>query len=108
LGTSYKTEIDPCNSKFIFVAKDLKRKLVLRASAPKKSFSRVAIPTKHGFKADGAIESFSATISIKAYKRNLFDEDQLIETKSFNNAALEFGGDYINCPSYDSTFSKLK
>ena len=86
-------EIDACKGTFKLVAKNLRQRLEISASAAPSSFAPVSIPTDDGYVPNGGKESFSTTIEVKAYRDN-----QLIETKRFQHAALEFGANYMNCP----------
>ena len=75
--------------------------MLIKAKAEPKSFASVSIPTKEGYKTAGGIESFSAAIEVEIHNnnwiRNLVAKETLIEKRIFKRAALEFGGDAMNC-----------
>ena len=100
-GTVFQTEIDPCRGYFHLRARTPTRTLDVTASAPLDSFGMVGIPQAEGFVSNGAIESFSATIQVKAYRHTtltgLFGVERLVEEQVFTNAVLEFGADYKHC-----------
>jgi len=85
-------KVDPCQKKVKLTARSAKRKLQISAWATSDSFVPVSIPTKKGFQKNGGIESFSAHITVAAFEKNV-----LQEMIHFENAALEFGGDYMKC-----------
>jgi len=55
------------------------------------TFGKVSIPTPSGFVPGGGVESFSATTKIEAYEVSASGVRTLVESKTFPNAALEFG-----------------
>lgn len=93
-GTQHTTNINACKGSFTIIFEDAIRKLEINVYAKNKnSFTDVYVPTAEGFDI-GAEESFSATVTIKAYiKLPWFDI--LIDGVMFDNAALEFGGEYM-------------
>lgn len=101
LGTVIRTNVDACHGTFEMLARTPTRTLDVHAFAPLESFGSVGIPSMEGFVSDGAIESFSATIEVKAYEHTpwegLFGRGELVEEQIFTNAVLEFGGDYRYC-----------
>lgn len=97
LGTKFTTVIDACKGKFELMANDSRHQIKLKAQAAINSFASVSIPTKKGFKKNGGIESFGASVEIKAYLKK-GAKKVLQEVLFFKNAALEFGANYM-CPT---------
>lgn len=101
LGTIFEKEIDACKGYFHLIARTPTRTLDITATGPKGSFASIGIPSTEGFVSNGAIESFSATIEVKAYRHGpltgLFGPGRLVEKQVFTNAVLEFGAEYQNC-----------
>jgi hypothetical protein len=99
LGTVFKAQADACSGQFDLEAKSPTRTLRIHAQAPLSSFGDVSIPTAEGFVPKSAAESFSARIVVRAYQYSpvagLFGKERFIEETVFENAALEFGADYI-------------
>lgn len=100
-GTVIKTDVNACEGILHLTARTPMRTLEITASAPLSSYGEVGIPTAEGFISNGAIESFSATIEVKAYQHTpwggLFSNGRLVEEQTFTNAVLEFGADYKYC-----------
>ena len=95
-GTVFVTTIDGCAGRFSITAADTFRKLVISANAPEESFVPVSVPTEVGF-VEGAEESFSADVTVKAFLRLPWFGDVLIDARQFENSGLEFGGSYMCC-----------
>lgn len=97
-NTEYQTTINACEGTFSITAKDSIRKLEIIAEA--NNFFDVYVPTEGGFSL-GAEESFLATVKIKAFVKLPWFGYVLIDMSTFNNAALEFGGDYMEVCEYE-------
>ncbi len=101
LGNRFKWKINPCNRTYKLEAVNLKCRLEIFASAEKSSFVKLSVPTIEGY-IEGAEESFATKIDVKLYKYSLEDsilntKTNLIDSYTFYNSALEFGGEYY-CP----------
>lgn len=91
-NTEYQTTINACEGTFSITARDSIRKLEITATAD--SFFKVYVPTPQGF-IFGAEESFLAKVTIKAFVKLPWLGYILIDNSTFNNVALEFGGNYM-------------
>lgn len=98
MNVEFLKKIDPANGRFELIFADLKHTLILKAHSVPSQFGMVSIPTVRGYKKNGAKESFSTTIDVEVYK-NVFPftvrSRQLIDKRTFTNAALEFGDEYM-------------
>ncbi|MCK5584072.1 MAG: hypothetical protein KAI33_09780, partial [Elusimicrobiales bacterium] len=94
-GTVFKALINGCEGTFSIALASRGRNLIIESAANINTFSKVSIPTPEGFVSDGGEESFSATTTIEAYEVNMAGVHRLVEKKTFKNAALEFGADYM-------------
>jgi tocopherol cyclase-like protein len=94
-GTVFKTQINSCSGNFSIALARPGRKLIIESKADINTFAKVSIPTPTGFVSGGGVESFSATTTIEAYKVNILGIHTLVEKKTFKNAALEFGSNYM-------------
>src|SRR3989339_157784 len=94
-GTLFKSIINGRRRTLSLIMAKPGKQLVIESSAPKKSFAYVSIPTANGFVKNGGIESFLATTSLYAYEVDVSGKATLVESKIFNNAALEFGANYM-------------
>ena len=92
LKSNYKTEIDGCTGTFSLNASNSKFRVVVKAHSPREQFAPVSIPTIDGFEPDRGMESFIAKIDVWLYRYG-----KLVETRSFEGAALEFGADNMIC-----------
>ena len=94
-GTLFKTIIDGCSGTFSMVLARPGKRLIIDSGADPKTFGKVSIPTAGGFTANGGAESFSARTTIEAYDIDFSGKPTLIEKKTFDNSALEFGANYM-------------
>jgi hypothetical protein len=100
---SFVDDIDSCSRKFTLEADNDSYMLQLTASADPKSFAALSIPTDTGYQPSGAIESFATKIEVKLFKKSggLFTPSyDLVETRVFEQAALEFGASAMNCSKH--------
>jgi hypothetical protein len=99
LGTEMLKKIDPENGFFEVQAVSYTHTLILKAKSPLSQFSLVSIPTAKGYLRGGAKESFSTEVVVEVY-RNSFPftvrSRNLIERQVFENAALEFGAEFMH------------
>lgn len=86
----YKHEINAKAGTYRLVASNWRDKIVVEASAPPNTFAPVSIPTPRGYEPHGGLESFGARVKVSAYRLG-----KLVGTSEFENAALEFGADYM-------------
>lgn len=98
MNTEFFKKIDGRGGKFEILASDLNYVLKLKAHSSPQQFGLVSIPTQMGYQKNGAKESFSTVIEVEIYK-NAFPftsrSRQLIDRRTFSNAALEFGDQYM-------------
>lgn len=94
VGTLFKSDVDACRGQFRLTASFLNRKMILLASADRKTFGGIAIPKDSGFEKNGSEQSFQTDIVVRLYEVSpLFGGgDRLLEESSFRSGALEFGG----------------
>ena len=103
LSDSFVDEVDGCARKFSLEANNDFYMLKLIASADPQSFASLSIPTSEGYEPNGAIESFSATIEVKLFKKGGFlyaPTYSLVETRVLRQAALEFGAAAMKCAAH--------
>eukprot|EP00455_Lapot_gusevi_P046699 TRINITY_DN618_c0_g1_i1.p1 TRINITY_DN618_c0_g1~~TRINITY_DN618_c0_g1_i1.p1 ORF type:complete len:363 (-),score=111.40 TRINITY_DN618_c0_g1_i1:166-1254(-) len=93
IGTLYFPTINSCQGYFNLLVRDPFRALNITVTAKPSTFSKVQCPTETGFRAYSA-ESFQSHVEIQAYSHS-FSGDKLLETVSFDGAALEYGGQYM-------------
>lgn len=90
--------VDPSTGAFRLTLRTPKYLVDLAVSADPASFfpDPLFVPTPTGFTNDpGSTESFAATAHVRIYEPSGdTDSFRLIETRSFDSAALEFGGDF--------------
>lgn len=100
LTTGFANAVNGCGRKFKLEAANDGYLLKLEAAADPQSFAELSIPTATGYRPRGAIESFTAVIRTKLFKKTgswYFPNYQLVETKEFRQAALEFGAAAMGC-----------
>ena len=98
--TGFSNAINGCGRKFRLVAENDSYLLELEAAADPRSFAELSIPTATGYLPRGAIESFTAVIKTKLFKKtgsHYFPNYELVETREFRQAALEFGAGAMVC-----------
>ncbi|KAK4971145.1 hypothetical protein LTR28_013711 [Elasticomyces elasticus] len=71
-----------------------RRKIVVKASAPKGTFFSLSSPFPDGHRENFLSESFQATLNVKVYESGWLSEWRLVHEDTFEEASLEFGGDY--------------
>lgn len=89
---SYRTDWE--NRTFELTAQSFRRKLTVKASAPKGSFFSLSCPFPEGFRENYLGQSFRATLEVKIYASGWFGPWSLLREDKFQNASLEFGGGY--------------
>lgn len=98
IGTVFESTVDACKGQFELSAAFLKRRLVVKASAPRKTFGGIAIPKESGFEKNGSEQSFQTRIVAQLFDVTPFSpsraNDKLIEETIFENGALEFGSQF--------------
>jgi hypothetical protein len=86
-------EVNGCAGTLRLSTGDYKRRLNIVATAPIDSFVELSVPATQGFER-GAEESFYATFEVEVVRRRRFWFDKVLERRSFESAALEFGGGF--------------
>lgn len=71
-----------------------RQKICLKAMAPKDTFFNLAAPWPQGHRQRFMAQSFASTIEVKVFKAGWWGPWELIEKERFENASLEFGGEY--------------
>jgi len=98
--TAVEATVDPANGllKLTLQTKTLLVDLVVKADPASFFPDRLFVPTPRGFSDQpGSAESFAATATVRVYepgddRRQSF---RLVEAKTFHDAALEFGGEFL-------------
>lgn len=94
-AVTYDETIDATEGTFQFRAERDRYRLEVMASASPDTFASLSIPTLQGFTPNGAIESFNAsvktTLSLNRGTK-LLPDWVVVETQTFEQAGLEFGG----------------
>ncbi len=104
LLTTFKDSVDWCKRTVKMIAYSGQYKLEIKASAEPASFVSLSIPTAAGYQPRGAYESFRARVLTRVYQINGFvltPEYTLLESQSFDQAALEFGANALICQAPD-------
>jgi len=87
-GLSVKRTLEPCQGKMEIVFKGIGKSLIVRASADLDDFSDSHVPSTHVFEAEyPSSKTMNANIEIEVRRWG-----QVVERKSFQQGALEFGG----------------
>ena len=80
---------------FCLCVQDLHHKLVIKAAAPKSSFFSLPTPFPDGARQNWLAQSLHAHVNVEAWeRRHVFGDWRLVLVDGFENASLEFGGDY--------------
>jgi len=96
-----ESDVDPANGQLRLSLKSPTHLVEVVVSADPASFfpDRLFVPTPDGFRDDpGSTESFDATAQVRVYEPvdHHFQSFRLLETRSFDAAALEFGGAFLS------------
>jgi len=93
-----EAKVHCCNGTYSLVAISVYYKAIISISANLESFTnRLSAPTPNGFsKNPGLVVSYCAQAIVDIYSVGFF-EDKLIESVTFTNVGLEFGGEFV-CP----------
>ena len=98
-GTVFLTTIDACSGAFTLEATDPFHTLIVEATGAIGGFGSVSIPTADGFASDAGGESFSASVTVSAYRHDpisgLLGAGELLAEREFENGALEFGAGFV-------------
>jgi hypothetical protein len=92
LDTEYSSQILGCRGELSLHSRNSEYSMLIQAKAPRDSFVFLSTPDKNQYKKNNAIESFQTEIVVSIRKKG-----QLIERTVFKNAALEFGGAFMDC-----------
>lgn len=79
---------------FALIAQTFRRKIVVKASAPKRTFFSLSPPFAEGHRENYLGQSFNAKVDIEIYESGWLGAWQLVHQDHFEKAALEFGGAY--------------
>jgi tocopherol cyclase len=93
------------NRTFELSVQSFRRKLTIKASAPKGTFFPLSSPFPEGHRENYLAESFQARFEIKVYKSGWFSPWRLVREEIFENASLEFGGGYYPPAGTDQLFN---
>ncbi|NQZ01268.1 MAG: hypothetical protein HRT45_11435 [Bdellovibrionales bacterium] len=91
----FEKVIDADSGFFSIRVETLNHVLKIESEAPTDTFSMLSIPTEQGY-LPGAVESFLATTTVKAYRKRglIFRSLEPIAETIFHDSALEFGAGY--------------
>ena len=79
---------------FELSAQTFRRKITVKATAPKGTFFSLSPPFKEGHRENFLGQSFHASVEVKIYESGWFDSWRLLREDHFEKAGLEFGGAY--------------
>ena len=100
---SYSTDWD--NRTFELSAQTFRRKISIKAATPEGSFFSLSPPFADGHKENYLGQSFNAKLSIEIFESGFFGPWRLVKQDGFENASLEFGGDYYPPAGSESKFN---
>lgn len=90
---------------FSLSVQSLRRKLSLSISAPKGSFFSLSAPFPDGHRRNYLGESFQAVLELRIFESGLLTPWRLVRADRFDNASLEFGGEYYDPRGSEQKFN---
>lgn len=96
LGPFMTYSTDWQSRKFELSVQSFRSRISVVATAPEGSFFSLSSPFPEGHRENYLGQSFEATIEVKYFESGLFSPWILIHEDKFEDASLEFGGDYYS------------
>ena len=100
---SYKSNWE--DRSFELSSQRFRRKITVKAAAPKGSFFSLSPPFPEGHRENYLGQSFQAKVEIKIYESGWFSPWQLVREETFEGASLEFGGAHYLPAGSESRFN---
>lgn len=88
--TSFQTTADACKGRFELQAQNSSYRLRVEALAKPETFFWLSTPSENQYQRKGTVQSFQTEI-----RASLYQHGELLETLTFTDSALEFGGKLI-------------
>lgn len=103
-GGPMSYSVDWKNRAFKLSVRSLRRRIEVKATAPKDTFYPLASPFEEGHRENFLGQSQKARVELNIYESGWFSPFKLVREEVFENAGLEFGGAYYPPAGTDQSF----